>query len=77
MAQPCAALSALFTLLTTLTAVPDPDAYPGGAFDDAALYIRIIFLGIPATVLYNYSSSVLRPWVTPAIPFISFWQPVY
>ena len=24
------------------------------------LYIRVIFLGIPATVLYNYSASVLR-----------------
>ena len=67
----CAALSALFTLLTTLTAVPLLTLMhtPAELFDDAALYIRIIFLGIPATVLYNYSSSVLRAMGDSRHPF--------
>ena len=33
---------------------------PEELYADAVLYIQIIFLGIPATVLYNYASSVLR-----------------
>lgn len=33
---------------------------PAELFPDAVAYIRIIFLGIPATVLFNYASTVLR-----------------
>lgn len=33
---------------------------PEDILQPAALYIRIIFLGIPASVLYNFCSSVLR-----------------
>lgn len=58
----CIAISIVFTIVTVLLASPllrlihTPEELLG----DAVLYIRIIFLGIPATVLYNYSSSVLR-----------------
>lgn len=40
--------------LLTLVHTPD-DIFPM-----AVLYIRIIFLGIPASILYNYSASALR-----------------
>lgn len=58
----CLVLSVVFTLLTTLMAGPLLRLIhtPEELYADAVLYIRIIFLGIPATVLYNYASSVLR-----------------
>ena len=58
----CVALSVVFTIITTLIAGPLLQLIhtPDELFADAVLYIRIIFLGIPATVLYNYSSTVLR-----------------
>ncbi len=65
----CVVLSVVFTMLTTLMAAPLLRLiHTPGAVTDAALYIRLIFLGIPATVLYNYASSVLRRWGFPA-PF--------
>lgn len=33
---------------------------PADIFDDAYIYIFIIFMGIPATILYNMVSGVLR-----------------
>lgn len=33
---------------------------PNEIFKQAVIYIRIIFLGIPASALYNYSAAVLR-----------------
>ena len=33
---------------------------PGDIFRDASVYIRILFLGIPASILYNFSASALR-----------------
>lgn len=58
----CALISVVFTIVTTLFSVPLLRLIhtPDELLRDAALYIRIIFLGIPTTVLYNYSSSVLR-----------------
>ena len=58
----CVVLSVVFTLFTTLMAGPLLQLIhtPEELYADAVLYIRIIFLGIPATVLYNYSASVLN-----------------
>lgn len=58
----CVAISVVFTILTTLLAAPLLQLIhtPDDIFADAVKYIRVIFLGIPATVLYNYSASVLR-----------------
>ena len=58
----CLVLSAVFTVFTTLMAGPLLRLIhtPEQLYANAVLYIRIIFLGIPATVLYNYASSVLR-----------------
>ena len=58
----CLVLSVVFTVLTTLMAGPLLRLIhtPEELYADAVLYIQIIFLGIPATVLYNYASSVLR-----------------
>lgn len=58
----CVAMSVVFTIVTTLIAAPLLRLIhtPAELLDYAVRYIRIIFLGIPATVLYNYSSTVLR-----------------
>ena len=58
----CVALSIVFTIVTTLIAAPLLQLIhtPEELFRDAVAYIRIIFIGIPATVLYNYASTVLR-----------------
>ena len=67
----CVVLSAVFTLSTTLMAGPLLQLIhtPEELYADAVLYIRIIFLGIPATVLYNYASSVLRAMGDSQHPF--------
>ena len=58
----CVVLSVVFTIVTTLTAAPLLQLIhtPAELFPDAVAYIRIIFLGIPATVLFNYTSTVLN-----------------
>lgn len=58
----CVAVSVVFAIFTTLLAAPLLELIhtPDDIFADAVKYIRVIFLGIPATVLYNYSSTVLR-----------------
>lgn len=58
----CVAMTVLFTVVTTLVAEPLLRLIhtPEELLDYAVRYIRIIFLGIPAAVLYNYSSTVLR-----------------
>ena len=33
---------------------------PDGVLDKAALYLRIYFIGMPASMLYNYSAAILR-----------------
>lgn len=67
----CVVLSVVFTLFTTLMAGPLLQLIhtPEELYADAVLYIRIIFLGIPATVLYNYASSVLRAMGDSQHPF--------
>ena len=67
----CVALSVVFTLFTTLMAGPLLQLIhtPEELYADAVLYIRILFLGIPATVLYNYASSVLRAMGDSQHPF--------
>lgn len=67
----CVVLSVVFTLFTTLMAGPLLQLIhtPEELYANAVLYIRIIFLGIPATVLYNYASSVLRAMGDSQHPF--------
>ena len=67
----CVVLSVVFTSSTTLMAGPLLQLIhtPEELYADAVLYIRIIFLGIPATVLYNYASSVLRAMGDSQHPF--------
>lgn len=57
----CVVLSVVFTIVTTLTAAPLLQLIhtPAELFPDAVAYIRIIFLGIPATVLF---SGLLCTW---------------
>ena len=58
----CVGMSLVFAVGTTLVAAPLLQLIhtPAELLENAVRYIRIIFLGIPATVLYNYSSTVLR-----------------
>ena len=67
----CMVLSVVFTIFTTLMAGPLLQLIhtPEELYADAVLYIRIIFLGIPATVLYNYACSVLRAMGDSQHPF--------
>ena len=67
----CVVLSVVFTIFTTLMAGPLLQLIhtPEELYADAVLYIRIISLGIPATVLYNYASSVLRAMGDSQHPF--------
>lgn len=67
----CVAVSVVFTILTTLLAAPLLQLIhtPDDIFADAVKYVRVIFLGIPATVLYNYASSVLRAMGDSQHPF--------
>ena len=54
--------SVLLTVGTVILAAPLMAAMntPENIFSMGVSYIRILFLGIPASILYNYSSSVLR-----------------
>lgn len=54
--------SVLLTVGTVLLAAPLMAAMntPENIFSMGVSYIRILFLGIPASILYNYSASVLR-----------------
>ena len=67
----CVVLSVVFTISTTLMAGPLLQLIhtPEELYADAVLYIQILFLGIPATVLYNYASSVLRAMGDSQHPF--------
>lgn len=67
----CVVLSVVFTIFTTLMAGPLLQLIhtPEELYANAVLYIRILFLGIPATVLYNYASSVLRAMGDSQHPF--------
>ena len=58
----CIVLAIAMTILTflgtdwLLRLIQTPD----DIFSDASLYIKVIFLGIPASILYNFSASALR-----------------
>ena len=58
----CLMLAALMTLLTNglthflLELINTPE----DIFEQSASYIRILFCGIPITILYNYTSGILR-----------------
>ncbi len=58
----CAALCGLLTVGTLLLADPllTLISTPADIFSMASAYIRVIFLGIPATMAYNISASILR-----------------
>jgi len=58
----CVGISLIFSVGMTLAAVPLLRMMhtPETMLDMAAEYIHIIFMGIPASVLYNFSSSALR-----------------
>ena len=58
----CIALSTVMTVATCLLAEPLLRLIntPEDILADAAAYIRIIFLGVPATVLYNFCAGALR-----------------
>ncbi|MCI8918968.1 MAG: MATE family efflux transporter [Eubacterium sp.] len=57
-----AAISIIFTIATILMTVPLLRLIhtPAEILDMAADYIKIIFLGLPLSMLYNHSASVLR-----------------
>lgn len=58
----CLAIGLIFTVGTYLLASPLLKLIhtPEDIFMGSARYIKIIFLGIPASILYNYCSGVLR-----------------
>ena len=58
----CLLLSLILTISMTAAAGPLMSLIhtPESIFSMAVLYIRILFLGIPASMLYNYSASALR-----------------
>lgn len=58
----CILLTVGMTIVTTLAAEPllRMVQTPADIFEQAVTYVRIIFLGIPAAILYNFSASALR-----------------
>lgn len=58
----CILLAVIMTIVTTLAVKPLLLVVhtPEDIFEQAVTYVRIIFLGIPAAILYNFSSSALR-----------------
>ncbi len=58
----CVGLSIVFTVATVILAAPLLKMIhtPVDIFEDALAYILVIFLGIPASILYNFSAGALR-----------------
>lgn len=58
----CVAFGTLITLLTAVLCGPILNLMgtPSDIYREAYRYILVIFLGIPATILYNYLSAILR-----------------
>lgn len=58
----CAVLSVFFTVITTLmcTTLLRWMRTPAEIIEDADIYLRICYLGIPATILYNMCCCILR-----------------
>lgn len=67
----CITLAFLLCVTTTIGApallklIKTPD----DIFSMACIYIQILFLGIPATIFYNYSASILRAFGDSKHPF--------
>ncbi len=57
-----AVVAVVMTVLTTLFAGPLLHLVqtPEDIFQEALAYVRIIFLGLPVTILYNYGANTLR-----------------
>ena len=68
----CALVSLVLTLATVFATRPLLVAMgtPKELFDMAASYIGVVFAGIPATLFYNYTASVLRAVGDSRRPFI-------
>lgn len=58
----CIFLAGIMTVLTNLLTYPLLNLIhtPGDILEDAARYIRILFCGIPVTILYNFTAGILR-----------------
>lgn len=58
----CIALAAVMTLLTNALMYPLLHLIntPADILSDAARYIRVLFCGIPVTILYNFTAGILR-----------------
>ena len=71
-----AVLSAVVAvILTTVCALLCPQilhmmSAPSELFDNAWIYLLIIFLGIPFTIMYNYLAGILRAIGNSRVPFI-------
>lgn len=67
----CAAISLVLSVAMTLSALPLMRLIhtPASILEMSVIYIRIIFIGIPASILYNYSASVLRAMGDSTHPF--------
>ena len=66
------ALGVLIAILGELLAYPllELTGCPENIRDDAALYMRVYFIGVPATMFYNFMSSVVRLNGDSTRPFI-------
>lgn len=58
----CALLAAAMTILTNLLTYPLLHLIntPADILDNSARYIRVLFCGIPVTILYNFTAGILR-----------------
>ncbi|MBO7251277.1 MAG: MATE family efflux transporter [Oscillospiraceae bacterium] len=58
----CAILAMIMTVLTNMLTYPLLHLIntPTDILENSAQYIRILFCGIPVTILYNFSSGILR-----------------
>lgn len=45
----------------------DAMAFPEDIYADSFIYLRVIFLGIPATVAYNTQAGLMRAMATAAL----------
>lgn len=73
----CSFMALILTLVMVNAAAPLLSLIhtPEGIFPMAVEYVVIIFWGIPASILYNYSASALRALGTPDIRFTFFCFP--
>ena len=68
-------VAAMALVLTVLCAILTPQILailntPANIYDDTRIYILIIFLGMPFTLLYNYTAGILRSIGDSRTPFV-------